>query len=103
MILASIEPPPWVFNVINKILREFLLKGSDSVAGGHCLVNWCTVCRPKTLFGLGILDLNHMHTALLVRRVWRIRTLDDKSWNSLGTPIDKQVIAIFNAAIRVAV
>jgi hypothetical protein len=34
---------------IEKIVRGFLWAGKASANGGHCHVNWVTVCRPLHL------------------------------------------------------
>lgn len=45
--LMSLDPPLRVFKATDKIRRAFLWKGADVVNGGHCLVSWKYVCRPK--------------------------------------------------------
>jgi hypothetical protein len=66
--LMSLEPHPWVFKAIDKIRRASLWKGTETVSGGHCLVNWKSVCRLKELGGLGVMNLENMNVALRVRR-----------------------------------
>ncbi|KAG2576022.1 hypothetical protein PVAP13_6NG036500 [Panicum virgatum] len=44
----------WARKKIDKIRQSFLWKGEDNAHGGHYLVNWPTVSRPKDLRGLGV-------------------------------------------------
>jgi hypothetical protein len=59
----------WARDKINKIARNFIWAGDDAehASGGHALVNWKTVCRPKDLGGLGLPDLERSGRALRLR------------------------------------
>jgi hypothetical protein len=52
--LTVFKLPKWALAGINKFRRSFLWKGPDheNVKGGHCLVNWRTYERPRSLEGL---------------------------------------------------
>jgi hypothetical protein len=70
----------WARRKIDKIRRSFLWKGEDNANGGHYLVNWPTVTRPKDLGGLGVPDLERFGRALRLRWLWQEWTEDSKPW-----------------------
>jgi hypothetical protein len=39
----------WALKAIDKIRRSFLWRGRKEAMGGHCLVAWNKVTRPKEL------------------------------------------------------
>ena len=57
----------WAIKKIDKLRRSFLWKGSTDANGGHCLVKWSKVMRPKNFGGLGVLDLDLFSRALRLR------------------------------------
>lgn len=73
----------WARKQIDKIRRSFLWKGGDNASGGHCLVNWPTVSRPKDLGRLGVLDLEMFGRVLRLRSLWQEWTDDSKPWQDL--------------------
>lgn len=50
----------WAIKCIDKIRRSFLWKGSENANGGHYLVNWRRVARPKQLGGLEYITWNFL-------------------------------------------
>jgi hypothetical protein len=51
------------------------------VNGGHCLLTWPKVTRPKDLGGLGISDLRIMSWALRARWPWLQKSDRTKPWS----------------------
>lgn len=72
--------PEWVLAKIDKIRKRFLWKGASEEGKGYHLVNWQTVCQPKTIGGLGILDLKIFNQALLLEWMWWWFHEENKIW-----------------------
>ncbi|CAD6266690.1 unnamed protein product [Miscanthus lutarioriparius] len=89
----------WAKKKINKIRRSFLWKGEENANGGHCLVNWQTVTRPKDLGGLGVPDLDRFRRALRLRWLWQEWVDDSKSWSGSELPCSDDDRLLFNSSI----
>ena len=86
--------PIGICNRMEAIMRRFFWRGADTNGTrGQALVKWSTVCRPTTEGGLGVRNLRHTNTALLMKWVRKMmqapsdmvtRTLMD----SYGTALD---------------
>ena len=72
--LLAYAPPKKTLRQIEKIQRGFLWRGRAEANGGHCHVNWRRVCRPISLGGLGVQDLERAGLALRIRWLWFSRT-----------------------------
>jgi hypothetical protein len=79
----AFDVPQWALKAIDKIRRGYLWRGRKDAKGGHCLVAWPKVTRPKELGGLGISNLQNLHWALRVRWLW-LRKTDPTVLPSLG-------------------
>jgi hypothetical protein len=58
------------------------------------------ICRPTTLGGLGLPDLQARGLALRTRWMWQAWNDPSKPWQGLLLPVDDRVRALFNASVR---
>lgn len=68
--LSVFPLPVWALKMIDRRCRSFLWKGGEDINGGHCLVPWARVCRPKEWGGLGLLNLKNFGTPLRCHWLW---------------------------------
>jgi hypothetical protein len=94
-----VKCPKWVHKVVNKIIRAFLWKGRKVVQGGHCLVGWQRVCRPRDLGGLGILNLEVLSWALQIRWLWMRKIQPDRPWTDMEIQVHANVSALFSVSV----
>jgi hypothetical protein len=85
------------------VRRSFLWKGDENANGGHCLVNWPTVARPKDLEGLGVPDLERLGHALRLRWLWQEWTEESKPWTGMDLPCSHVDRLLFNASTIVTI
>ena len=58
----------------SRSFRARLVWQENEEKNKYYLVNWKTCCLPKSLGGLGILNLELMYKALLVKWFWKLET-----------------------------
>jgi hypothetical protein len=85
----------WARKKIDRIRRSFLWKGDENANGGHCLVNWPTVARPKEWGGLGIPDLDKFGRALRLRWLWLEWTDSSRPWSGTDVPCNREDRLLF--------
>ena len=78
------------------------MEGEDNANGGHCLVNWPTVIRPKDLGGLGVPNLDKFGRALRLRWLWQEWVEDSKPWLGSELPCSDVDRLLFNASIKIS-
>jgi hypothetical protein len=88
-----------VVKAIDKIRRGFLWKDIKDVRGGHCVVRWNKVCKPLSLGGLGIHNLEILGWALNLRWLWLKKTQPDRPWAEFDVQVHPNVIAMFSASV----
>lgn len=80
--LSVFKTPSSIYKDIEKILWNFLWKGSDNCSGSH-LVRWDIVTLPKEHGGLGIDRIKISNEALLCKWIWRYIKEKDSLWRNL--------------------
>jgi hypothetical protein len=85
--LTVFAPKKWAIKRIDKLHRGFLWKGSEVASGGHCLVRWKNVRKPKSVGGLGVLDLERFSRALRLRWLWFQWTEPNRPWVGTDPPV----------------
>jgi hypothetical protein len=95
----AVQFPAWAIKAIDKIRRGFLWRGRKEALGGHCLITWIKVCRPKELGGLGISYLKTLGWSLKMRWVWLQKTEPNRPWADFNISVPEQIKAFFAAAV----
>jgi hypothetical protein len=93
----------WAIKRIDKIRRSFLWQGSEDAKSGQCLVNWKRVQRPKSLGGLGVLDLARFGRALRMRWPWGRWTAANKPWCRMPINLSSIETGLFRACTIITV
>jgi mannosylglycoprotein endo-beta-mannosidase len=101
--LTAFTPKMWFIKRVDKIIRGFLWKGDENASGGHNLVRWANVKRPKKLGGLGVLDLDLFSCALRLRWLWFKWTDHERPWVGSKVPCSDENKQLFCASTSVSV
>lgn len=96
--LSVFTPSKWLIARINKAIRSFLWKGAEDCKGGHCLVNWQRVCRPKSLGGLGIKNIEMFSSSLRLKWLWLEWMDHSKPWHGSILPLSASERSLFAAS-----
>lgn len=97
--LIALHCPKWVFKAIDKVRRGFVWKGRTNINGGHCSVAWTRVCRPLSLGGLGIHNLETLGWALNMRWLWLKKTQPDGPWSEFDIKTHTNAAALFASSV----
>jgi mannosylglycoprotein endo-beta-mannosidase len=98
-VAMATDLPTWAIKSVDKIRRAFLWRGRKEAKGGHCLIAWPKVCRPRELGGLGIADLRTLSIALKARWPWLQRSEPSKPWANLPIQVSREVAGLISMAV----
>jgi hypothetical protein len=73
------------------------------VKGGQCPVAWDEICRPRSLGGLGIKEMNLHGLALRARWYWLSRIDPMRPWQGLPMLKDAAALEIFHSFAKIKV
>jgi hypothetical protein len=82
----AVEFPAWAFKAIEKLQKGFVWKGRKEDNGGHCLLAWPKVARPKDFGGLGIQDVRQLSLALRARWPWLQKKQSSEALGPVSDP-----------------
>jgi hypothetical protein len=99
--LTALHVPVEPLQAITKLIRSFFWAGSENATGGKCKVNWTAVCRPTSLGGLGILNMEKFGRALRLRWPWLAWTTPEKPWVGMENPCNEEDMELFHALTKV--
>lgn len=101
-LLTIFKLDSWVIKQMDKLRRNFLWRSRPNSSKGLPLVNWSTVCRPKHLGGLGILDIRRFSRALRLRWKWYDWTDKARPWAGSELSCDEEDLALFSACTTIS-
>ena len=93
-IFVSLE----TISVFEFIIIMVYLGGRAEANGGHCHVNWQRVCRPLSLGGLGVRDLERAGLSLRLRWIWFSKTDEHRAWAGLDLQFSDKERDLFFAS-----
>jgi hypothetical protein len=97
--------PQKVIKFVEKIECGFLWEDRAETNGGHCHVNWRTVCEPISYGGLGIQiqDMERAGLALRMQWLWYSKTDEGRTWSGLDLQFTADEQAFFFASTHLIV
>ncbi|KAM0866672.1 hypothetical protein ACQ4PT_042492 [Festuca glaucescens] len=101
--LMALDLEPWLLRAIDKVRRGFLWVGKDDAQGGHCIVAWQAVCKPKYLGGLGLHNQRWLNAALRARWIWFQKTSLQRPWSGLQFSVCSEAHSLVTASTTIEV
>ncbi|KAJ4804846.1 RNA-directed DNA polymerase (reverse transcriptase)-related family protein [Rhynchospora pubera] len=94
--MSVFKLPSWVIKRIDTIRRSFLWHGVQfSGQKKLILVSWDKVTKPKSVGGLGILNLQTFNQALLSKWLWKWSNPADSLWKSLVLHLQSSTLSLY--------
>jgi hypothetical protein len=101
--LMALDLDPWALQFADRLRRGFLWAGKQEARGGHCLVAWEAVCKPKALGGLGFHNLKWLNASLCSRWLWFQKSDASRPWSGLDFAVLPEAHALFDASVKITI
>jgi hypothetical protein len=101
--LLVLAPPKKSTKQLEKTEGGFLWTGSAEANGRNCHVNRRRVCRPISLGGLGVSDLERAGLALRLRWLWYSHTDTNRAWSNLELQFSAEEHTLFFTSTSMSV
>ncbi|KAJ3700519.1 hypothetical protein LUZ61_004224 [Rhynchospora tenuis] len=75
----------WLIKEIDKLRRKFIWGTNQQGRNRLHLMAWQRLCQPKSVGGLGLVDLKLQNQALLLRWIWNLYTKQESLWGCAAT------------------
>ncbi|KAJ4761061.1 RNA-directed DNA polymerase (reverse transcriptase)-related family protein [Rhynchospora pubera] len=89
--MSAFKLPTWVIKKLDAMRRNFLWHGFQNKK--LILISWDKVCMPKSVGGLGVIDLSTMNEALLARWLWIWLSKKESIWSSRNLILQNKKIS----------
>ncbi|KAJ1692316.1 hypothetical protein LUZ63_009014 [Rhynchospora breviuscula] len=76
--------PAWVIKEIDRVRRDFIWKNSANGSKGIHLLSWDRMCMPKSIGGVGLVNLKLHNISLVLRWLWRLYAQPESQWSTLA-------------------
>ncbi|KAJ4804966.1 RNA-directed DNA polymerase (reverse transcriptase)-related family protein [Rhynchospora pubera] len=92
--MSTFKLPSWVIKKIDVLRRNFLWHGVNHSGKKMIMISWNVVTKPKSIGGLGVIDLKTFNMALLSKWIWKWNQTEPTLWKNLAASLQSNVLSL---------